>query len=110
MQLARIYGHLEGSIEDGGLTIHHDSVQKQEGTKDCGVYSIAFAYHAALGKNLEEITFDKDKLRSHLVTCFQNNCLSKFPICSQNFQGLASHQFHSSVCIVIVNCRNHLTM
>ena len=83
IQLARIYGHLEGSIEDGGLTIHHVSVQKQEGTKDCGVYAIAFAYHAALGENLEEITFDKDKLRSHLVTCFQNNCLSKFPICSQ---------------------------
>ncbi len=60
MQLARIYGHLEGSIEDGGLTIHHVSVQKQEGTKDCGLYSIAFAYHTALGEDLEKITFDQD--------------------------------------------------
>lgn len=78
-QLARNYGHLEGSIEDGGLTIHHVSVQKQDGTKDCGLFSIAFAYHAALGDDLANISFQQDKLRSHLVTCFENNCLSKFP-------------------------------
>ena len=29
---------------------------------------------------------------------------------TKNLQGLASHQFHSSVCIVIANCQNHLTI
>ena len=82
-QLARSYGHLEGSTEDGGLTVHHVSVQKQEGTTDCGLFSIAFAYHAVLGEDPAKITFDQDKLRSHLVTCFENNCLSKFPTTSQ---------------------------
>ena len=77
-QLARIYGHLEGSIEDNGLTIHHVAVQKQEGTLDCGLFAIAFAYHAALGDDLQKVTFDQDKLRSHLVTYFESNCLSKF--------------------------------
>ena len=48
-QLARIYGHLKGSVEYGGLTVHHIPVQKQKGVSDCGPFAIAFAYHAALG-------------------------------------------------------------
>ena len=40
-QLARIYGHLKGSVEDGGLTVHHIPVQKQKGVSDCGPFAIA---------------------------------------------------------------------
>ena len=64
-QLARIYGHLKGSVEDGGLTVHHIPVQ---GVSDCGPFAIAFAYHAALGDDLQTTTFDQDKLSTHLVT------------------------------------------
>ena len=65
-QLARIYGHLKGSVEDSGLTVHHIPVQ---GVSDYGPFAIAFAY-PALGDDLQTITFDQDKLRTHLVTCW----------------------------------------
>ena len=81
-QLARIYGHLKGSVEDGGLTVHHIPVQKQKGVSDCGPFAIAFAYHAALGDDLQTITFDQDKLRTHLVTCFEKEKFSRFPLMS----------------------------
>ena len=42
-QLARIYGHLKGSIEDGGLIIHPVPVQKPKGGCDCGPFVIDFA-------------------------------------------------------------------
>ena len=81
-QLARIYSHLKGSVEDGGLTVHHIPVQKQKGVSDCGPFAIAFAYHAALGDDLQTITSDQDKLRTHLVTCFEKEKFSRFPLMS----------------------------
>lgn len=48
-QLARIYGHLEASI-DGRITIHYVPVQKQEGIPNCGLFSITSCYS---GSNLE---------------------------------------------------------
>ena len=81
--VARIYNHLKGSVEDGGLTVHHIPVQKQKGVSDCGPFAIAFAYHAALGDDyLQTITFDQDKLRTHLVTCFEKEKFSRFPLMS----------------------------
>ena len=80
-QPARIYGHLKGSVEDGGLTVHHIPVQKQKGVSDCGPFAIAFAYHAALGDDLQTITFDQDKLRTHLLTCFDKRSSAGFHSC-----------------------------
>ncbi len=78
-QMARVYGQLETSVEDNGLTIHHVQVQKQEGGADCGLFAIAFAYHAAVGDHLDKMTFDQSKLRSHLVACLEKEQFSKFP-------------------------------
>ena len=80
-QPARIYGHLKGSVEDGGLTVHHIPVIKQKGVSDCGPFAIAFTYHAALGDDLQTITFDQDKLRTHLVTCFDKRSSAGFHSC-----------------------------
>ena len=55
-------------------------MQKQKGVSDCGPFAIAFAYHAALGDDLRTITFDQDKLRTHLVTCFEKEMFSRFPL------------------------------
>ena len=57
IQLAKLYGHLESSREDAGLTIHNIPVQRQGGLSDYGQFVIAFAFHAALGKNMKDITF-----------------------------------------------------
>ena len=40
-QLARLYGHLECSLDDGRLTIHNVLVQVQQGTSDCGLFAVA---------------------------------------------------------------------
>ena len=40
--------------------------------------AIAFAYHAALGENLGEMTFEQKNLRQSLVHCFEQNCLQPF--------------------------------
>ena len=60
-------GQVKGSVEDGGLTVHHVPVQK--GVSDCGSFAIAFAYHAALGDDLQTITFDQDKLSAEDPPC-----------------------------------------
>ena len=57
-------------------------MQKQKGVSDCGPFAIAFAYHAALGDDLQTITFNEDKLRTHLVTCFEKEKFSRFPLMS----------------------------
>ena len=78
-QLARIYGKLDKSKEDRGLTLHHLPVQQQSGITDCGVFAVAFAYHAAIGDDLKTITFDQGQLRKHLLHCFEKKELSRFP-------------------------------
>ena len=45
--------------------------QKQAGTTDCGVFSIAYAVALVHGKNPGKLKFHQDKMRSHLVDCFQ---------------------------------------
>ena len=40
---------------------------------------MAFAYHAAIGDDLETITFDQGQLRKHLLHCFEEKELSRFP-------------------------------
>ncbi len=77
-QMARVYGHLDTSVEDNGLTIHHVPVQKQEGGADCGLFAIAFGCHAAVGDHSDKMTFDQTKLHSYLVTCLEKEQLSKF--------------------------------
>ena len=46
------------------------AVQMQRGMDDCGLFTIAFALHAALGHCIEEIDFDQATMRNHLVKCF----------------------------------------
>ena len=51
--------------------------QRQKGCKDCGVYAIAIA--TALPFGLSPSALRQDKLRPHLVNCFNRQCKSPFP-------------------------------
>ena len=53
--------------------------QQQPGSNNCGLFSIAAAYHAARGDDIETITFDERKMRAHLSQCFEHKQLSAFP-------------------------------
>ena len=101
-QLAWLYGHLECSLDDGGLTIHNVPVQVQQGTSDCGLFAVAFAYHAALGDKLDKVTFDQDNLCDHLSSCFSNSCLTGFP------QRKMRRAYKTKVTFIPLYCYCHL--
>ena len=80
VQLAQIY-RLAIQEEDGDkcLEIKVPAVQQQRGKVDCGVFAVAYAFHAARGDDLRAIEFQQDRMRSHLLQCFKNKRLSPFP-------------------------------
>ena len=82
-QLATIYKLMVLREEDGEVVDPHIPVHipnlPQQGVTDCGVYAIAYAFHAASGDNLEEIEFQQEKMREHLVGCFTKQKLFPFP-------------------------------
>ena len=75
-QIAEIYRPV---VKDGMLPVTMVSFQQQVGGTDCGVYSIAAAYSAALGIEPHLMTFDADEMRRHLEQCFEDEKLTPFP-------------------------------
>ena len=55
------------------LAIHVPHVQQQQGTRDCGLFAIAFALHAALGQDVLSLEFDQS------AKCFSKKLLTPFP-------------------------------
>ena len=81
-------GQMKGSVEDGGLTAC--AKNRKESLTACGPFAIAFTYHAALGDDLQTITFNQDnKLRTHLVTCFEKRSSAGFPHIIQGEKGIS---------------------
>ena len=54
-QLVRLY---RPAVRDSCLMVTAVPVQQQEGGVDCGLFSIAAAYHSAMGDDLRELTFN----------------------------------------------------
>ena len=81
MQIYKTCITKEEDEEDGYkfLEINVPAVQLQQGVKDCGIFTIAFAYHAARGDNLSNIKFQQEKMHQHLVHCFKKKRLEPFP-------------------------------
>jgi hypothetical protein len=58
------------------------SIKKQNGAKDCGLFAIAVSTYLAFGRDPNAITshhFEQSRLRSHLLSCIQQNYMSEFP-------------------------------
>ena len=55
------------------------NTQMQYGGSDCGLFAVAFATALALQHNPEHYHFVQDKLRSHLLRCFQDGKMTMFP-------------------------------
>ena len=53
--------------------------QKQKGSKDCGLFAIAFATAFAHGKGMEKLRFHQESMRAHLVRCLYINKLTMNP-------------------------------
>ncbi len=66
-------------IQCDGLLISVAALQQQEGANNCGIFSIAAAYHAAMNDDVGALVFDEPKMRAHLIKCFEKGKLSRFP-------------------------------
>jgi len=53
--------------------------QRQIGTEDCGAFAIAVATAIAFGINPSSVYFQQEKMRSHLLACFEKQELTPFP-------------------------------
>ena len=62
------------------ITLSFRDVQRQVGSSDCGLFAIAFATAIAFGLDPGGILFDQQKLRQHLLDCFEKRGMTMFPI------------------------------
>ena len=67
-------------VRNGTLMATANSIQQQEGSTDCGVLSVAAAYHCAMGDDFGGVTFEQSAMRRHLIECFERRQLSAFPL------------------------------
>ena len=75
-QLARIYSPDYDVIPD----IYQSVVaNKQQGSRDCGIFALAYATELAHGFDPSNFIFDQSKMRDHLFKCLENNRLTRFP-------------------------------
>ena len=49
---------------------------------NCGIYAIAYAFHAANGDDLCLLSFEEEQMQTHLLQCYEVQCLKPFPITS----------------------------
>jgi hypothetical protein len=89
-------GHFNLSVEIPYYT------QQQKGGTDCGVFAIAFAVLFALGDDVSTVQFDQPRMRQHLVKCFQQEKMIRFP---QSTEVTARHP-HRRRGTVIELCRS----
>ena len=85
VQLATVYKLCIEVAPEGDhtfLSVNVPSVQQQRGYTSCGLFAIAFAFHAARGDDLTKISFHQDKMRQHLAKCFKNRHFTPFLHCS----------------------------
>ena len=54
--------------------------QKQEGSKDCGLFAIAIATAIMHGADPTSLRFDQAAMRNDLVQCFKDGAMTMFPV------------------------------
>ena len=80
-QLSLVYRSLIVKEEDGEevdphIKVYVPAIQQQTGDNDCGVFAVAYAFHALLGDNIETLEFDQSKMRLHLLDCLKKKKLT----------------------------------
>ena len=82
VQLSKIYQRLADNVADVKIV----PCQYQKGSKDCGLYAIAWAYELANGNRPECIAFEQTRMRAHLMACFEKRKMSHFPLTNEGKQ------------------------
>ena len=78
-KLAQVYKTTNSNEKK--LSVHLNRVQ-QDGV-ECGLYTIAFAFHIAGGNAVGKLSFQQDKMKEHLINCFEKGQMKAFPQMSQ---------------------------
>ena len=66
--------------EHSSIILNYRDVQRQRKGDDCGLFAIAFATSLIHGIKPEECVFDQAQMRSHLMQCIEDRCLTVFPV------------------------------
>lgn len=59
------------------VNIRLEPCQKQKGSVDCGLFALAYATSIIFGEDVSTREYNQGKMRSHLISCFENHFLSK---------------------------------
>jgi len=54
--------------------------QKQKGSNDCGVFAVGITVAGAFGLNPSKLHFQQERMRAHLVNCFNKDLFLPFPV------------------------------
>ena len=85
--------------------VRHIAVQRQSGTTDCGLFSIAFAQALCAGVDPHLQAFDQQKMREHLYLCFEEGEILPFPLAQRSRRLTRKRIIHSSSIKVYCKCR-----
>jgi hypothetical protein len=77
IQLSSLYGKPYTDLQ----VVQYPTQQQKPSLGNCGLFAIANALEFCLNNRYKEAEYhyDEDKMRPHLVSCFQNNRLVQFP-------------------------------
>ena len=53
---------------------------EQVGSTDCGLFAIAYAVDILNGNNVYDLIYDQNKMREHLIACFEQRKITTFPL------------------------------
>lgn len=99
-QVAGILAPVGPSFEIDLVNVH-----LQHGATDCGLYALAYAFDLCAGKDPFEATYDQDLMRSHLLSCFEEEQFKSFPMLAEKCHVPKRRVVHSYTIEVHCNCR-----
>ena len=62
------------------ITLQFMNVHRQDGSNDCGLYSLAYATAICSGMDPTAYTFDQKEMRPHFFKCIMNANVTPFPV------------------------------
>ena len=82
------------------FVLKYIDMHKQDGSNDCGIFSIAYSVALCLGEQPGPFLFHQKVMRKHLLECLHNQHFSMFPKRRRAFKIVNSEKVK-----VYCNCR-----
>ena len=98
LQMVQLY---QPALTPTGLVVTVIPIQQQSQQNNCGVFSIAAAFHAAAGGDLRSLSFDERRMQPHLIQCFEEGKIAPFPLSPSSPKKRANAQNS----VIPVNCQ-----